>query len=67
MHYTNHQTTPVFSSDCHPLMLTHPAKARKLMQKGRALPQFSNSHAATFSLAVSKSIPFSPGSIPTRT
>ena len=38
MHYTNHQTTPVFSSDCQPLMPTHPAKARKLLQKGRAMP-----------------------------
>ena len=38
MHYTNHQTTPVFSSDCQPLMPTHPAKARKLLQKGRAVP-----------------------------
>ncbi len=38
MHYTNHQPTPVFSSDGHPLMPTHPAKARKLMQKGRAVP-----------------------------
>ena len=38
MHYTNHQPTPVFSSDGQPLMPTHPAKARKLMQKGRAVP-----------------------------
>ena len=38
MYYTNHQPTPVFSSDCQPLMPTHPAKARKLMQKGRAVP-----------------------------
>ena len=38
MHYTNHQPTPVFSSDRQPLMPTHPAKARKLMQKGRAVP-----------------------------
>ena len=38
IHYTNHQPTPVFSSDGHPLMPTHPAKARKLMQKGRAVP-----------------------------
>ena len=38
MQYTNHQPTPVFSSDGHPLMPTHPAKARKLMQKGRAVP-----------------------------
>ena len=38
MHYTNHQSTPVFSSDGQPLMPTHPAKARKLLQKGRAVP-----------------------------
>ena len=38
MHYTHHQSTPVFSSDGQPLMPTHPAKARKLMQKGRAVP-----------------------------
>ena len=38
MHYTNHQPTPVLSSDGQPLMPTHPAKARKLMQKGRAVP-----------------------------
>ena len=38
MHYTNHQTTPVFSSDCQLLMPTHPAKARELLQKGRAVP-----------------------------
>ena len=38
MHYTNHQPTPVFSSDGQPLMPTHPAKARKLLQKGRAVP-----------------------------
>ena len=38
MHYTNHQPTPVFSSDGHPLMPAHPAKARKLLQKGRAVP-----------------------------
>ena len=38
MHYNNHQPTPVFSSDGQPLMPTHPAKARKLMQKGRAVP-----------------------------
>ena len=38
MHYTNHQPTPVFSSDGQPLMPTHPAKARQLMQKGRAVP-----------------------------
>ena len=38
MHYNNYQPTPVFSSDGQPLMPTHPAKARKLMQKGRAVP-----------------------------
>ena len=38
MHYTNHQPTPVFSSDGQPLMPTHPAQARKLLQKGRAVP-----------------------------
>ena len=38
MHYNNHQPTPVFSSDGQPLMPTHPARARKLMQKGRAAP-----------------------------
>ena len=38
MHYTDHQSTPVFSSDGQPLMPTHPAKARKLMQKSRAVP-----------------------------
>ena len=38
MHYTNHQPVPVYSSDAQPLMPTHPAKARKLLQKGRAVP-----------------------------
>ena len=38
MQYTDHQSTPVFSSDGQPLMPTHPAKARKLMRKGRAVP-----------------------------
>ena len=38
MRYTNHQPTPVFSSDGQSLMPTHPANARKLMQKGRAVP-----------------------------
>ena len=42
MHYNNHQTTPVFSSDGQPLMPTHPAKARKLLQKGRAVPHYVN-------------------------
>ena len=38
MQYTNHQPTPVFSSDGQPLMPTHPARARRLMQNGRAVP-----------------------------
>ena len=38
MHYNDYQPTPVFSSDGQPLMPTHPARARKLMQKGRAVP-----------------------------
>ena len=38
MNYINHQPVPVYSSDAQPLMPTHPAKARKLMQKGRAVP-----------------------------
>ena len=38
MQYINHQPTPVFSSDEQPLMPCHPARARKLMQKGRAVP-----------------------------
>ena len=38
MNCTNHQPSPVFSSDCQPLMPTHPAKARKLMRQGRAVP-----------------------------
>ena len=36
--HANHQPTPVFSSDEQPLMPCHPARARKLMQKGRAVP-----------------------------
>ena len=38
MQYTNHQPTPVFSSDGQPLMPTHPARARRLMKHGRAVP-----------------------------
>ena len=38
MHYTNYQTTPVFSSDRQPLMPCHPARARKLLRNGRAVP-----------------------------
>ena len=38
MHYTNHQPVPVYSSDAQPLMPTHPARARNLLQKGRAVP-----------------------------
>ena len=38
MNYINHQPVPVYSSDAQTLMPTHPARARKLMQKGRAVP-----------------------------
>ena len=38
MNYTDYQPTPVFSSDGHPLMPCHPAHARKLLTKGRAVP-----------------------------
>lgn len=38
MNYTNHQPTPVFSSDGQPIMPCHPARARKLLAKGRAVP-----------------------------
>ena len=38
MNYVNHQPVPVYSSDAQPLMPTHPARARKLMQQGRAVP-----------------------------
>ena len=38
MKYTNYQLTPVFSSDRQPLMPCHPARARKLLAKGRAVP-----------------------------
>ena len=38
MHYTNYHPTPVYSSDCEPLMPCHPARARKLLHNGRAVP-----------------------------
>ena len=38
MTYTNHQPTPVYSSDGQPIMPCHPARARKLLTKGRAVP-----------------------------
>ena len=38
MQYTNYQPTPVYSSDYEPLMPCHPARARKLLTKGRAVP-----------------------------
>ena len=38
MNYTDYQPTPVFSSDRHPLMPCHPARARKLLTTGRAVP-----------------------------
>ena len=38
MRYTNYQPTPVFSSDGLPLMPCHPARARKLLRNGRAVP-----------------------------
>ena len=38
MNYTNYQPVPVHSSDAQPLMPTHPARARKLLAQGRAVP-----------------------------
>ena len=38
MQYINHQPVPVYSSDAQPIMPTHPTRARKLLQKGRAIP-----------------------------
>ena len=38
MEYINYQPTPVVSSDGQPLMPCHPARARKLLAKGRAVP-----------------------------
>ena len=39
MEYRNYQPTAVLSSDGQPLMPCHPARARKLLAKGRAVPQ----------------------------
>ena len=38
MDFTNYQHVPVLSSDNQPLMPYHPARARKLLAKGRAVP-----------------------------
>ncbi len=38
MQYTDYQPTPVYSSDGFPLMPCHPARARKLLRNGRAVP-----------------------------
>ena len=38
MHYTNYQATPVYSSDGNTIMPCHPARARKLLANGRAVP-----------------------------
>ena len=38
MQYTNFQPTPVFSSDHQPIMPCHPARARKLLRNGHAIP-----------------------------
>ena len=38
MDYTNFQPTPVYSSDEQPLMPCHPARARRLLRSGRAVP-----------------------------
>ena len=38
MNYINHQPVAVYSSDAQPLMPTHPARARKLLAQGRAVP-----------------------------
>ena len=38
MNYTNHQHVPVYSNDHQPLMPTQPARARKLLAQGRAVP-----------------------------
>ena len=38
MQYRSFQTTPVYSSNDQPLMPCHPARARELMRKGRAVP-----------------------------
>ena len=38
MTYTDHLPTPVYSSDYQPLIPCHPARARKLLANGRAVP-----------------------------
>ena len=38
MDYNNHQPIPVYSLDGQPLMPTHPARTRKLLLRGRAIP-----------------------------
>lgn len=38
MHYTNHQQVPVYATGGEPLMPCHPARARKLLARGRAVP-----------------------------
>ena len=38
MNYINHQPVPVYSSDAQPIMPANPARARKLLQRGRAVP-----------------------------
>ena len=38
MESTKYQPTPVYSSDYQPLMPCHPARAHKLLRKGRATP-----------------------------
>ena len=38
MNYINHQPVPVYSSDTQPIMPANPARARKLLQRGRAVP-----------------------------
>ncbi len=38
MYHTHYQPTPVYSSDGFPLMPCHPARARKLLKNGSAVP-----------------------------
>ena len=38
MEYVNYQQVPVLSLDHQPLMPCHPARARKLLATGRAVP-----------------------------
>ena len=38
MQYVNYQSVPVFSTDPQPLMPCHPARARKMLAKSRAVP-----------------------------